>query len=408
MFKSKKNRDTALLFFMALILILFILYMIFPPGENESKKMNIADLPVKDKVKKINSGPGEIVNASDISEPLREELNNIFNNISSGKTEINIFPVSGISSILAGLRMDKEGCSMEKLLRYSFRDIWQITTADCGEEINNSERFDIYTALFLNRLNKDNIFDRLFNSTTNEINRFINLTPYDLINNEIVEDYQLLPVMVYSTLIIRSLDIFGDPESGNNLLLALNKIKDLTKSQYLNSIKDILSSSRGIKKYTISWTEYDPIDPDDKGMFKNVVTDTNTFFKYNFFTFPDNTRPASNIWINELADADNGSIELRELKIVEETPGERLTARSIFYSPNISRFIVIMDSPAPLLKGKYILKLYREKTDEILRNYISINFSEKISDEKKFRKKLLKFGKYLYRNRSIFKTSNRP
>lgn len=402
MFKSKKNRDSVLLAFMALIVILFVLYIIFPQEKKTLKEEVPVTLQGKNGIKDIKSGPGKNEYAGDHNELLRKELRTIFNMVSSAEKGINLISVKEINSVFVLLKENTEGCPVDKLLRYSFRDLGQIATTDCGGKTSNFNKFDIYIALFLVRLNRENIIDRSVNNTIAEINELVNLNPYQLINNEIEEDYQLLPLMIFTSLIVNKLDIFGIPETSIEFLSALGNIKDLTKSQHLNLIKDLLRYSKGIKKYEINWIEHDVIGPDDKGFFKNVVTETHSFFKHNFLTFPDNSRPDSNIWIRKLTDADNGSIELNDLKIVEETLGERLSARSILYSPNISKFIVIMNSPAPKIEGAFILKLYRDKMDEVYRNYTSVIFSEKISAEKEFIEKLLKFGKYLYKNRSLF------
>ncbi len=66
-------------------------------------------------------------------------------------------------------------------------------------------------------------------------------------------------------------------------------------------------------------------------------------------------------WMKDLINADGGSIELSDLKVADETPGENYSAKSLIYSPGTPRFIIVMDSPSFVSGRGYIATMLNEK-----------------------------------------------
>jgi len=401
MFKSKKNRDSALLIFMALVMVVFLLYLFFPSASENDKNGNVP-------VKKVKSGRSHVEKQKLIKEDkssfanLREIFRGYFNSVNTGDRIITNIPADKIDEELRRLFGEKYSEEIGRALKYRLRDLDRAIDVFKDTELSDRDKFDLYTALFLIRAFGEDIIGRSLNFTLGEIKELLNLKHYSFINNEATENYQTIPVIIYADILIKKVDIFQPGEDIAIFSKMVDKIGDITPMQHINSLKDIFSFSKELRKFSFSWVEKDALDPDDKGEYKNISIRRRKSFKLQYLLFPDPEKGGDNTWIRDLVNADNGSIELADLKIADETPGENFSAKSIIYSAGTSRFIIVMDSPSFVSERGYIAIMLNAKMKRVNSENVVINFAEKLYSKKEFRDKIGNFGKFLYKIRSVF------
>lgn len=401
MFKSKKNRDSALLIFMALVTVAFLLYIFFPGGQKDEKRdkvlvnkvMKDLDLPVNEKGEEGN----EI-----LFRQLREIFRIYFNEFNTGDRSLNLIPAEELEKELRSSLNKKYSEEIGRSLKYRLLDMDRAINVFKDSDLSDFEKFDLYIALFLIKSANEDIIGRSLNFTSDEIASFINLNHYILIKNEATENYQTIPVIIYADMLVKKIDIFQPGKEVIFFSEKLTGIGDISPMQHINSIKDIFDLSKELRRFSFSWVEKDALDPDDKGSYKNVPVRRRRFFKLQYLIFPDPGKGGDLTWIRDLVNADSGSIELLDMKITDETPGENYSAKSVIYSETTSRFVIIMDSPSFVSERGYVSIMLNEKMKRINSESRVINFAEKLYSERDFRKKMLNFGKFLYRIRSVF------
>ncbi len=401
MFKSKKNRDSALLIFMALVMVAFLLYLFFPSSSENGKNGKVP-------VKKIKSWKSHVQKQELIKEEkssftsLREIFRGYFNGVNTGDRTITDIPADKIDEELRRLLGEKHSEEIEKALKYRLRDLDRAIDVFKDSELSDRDKFDLYTALFLIRASGEDIIGRSLNFTSEEIKALLNLKHYSLINNEATENYHTIPVIIYANILIKKADIFQPGDDIAVFSKKVSKIGDISPMQHINSLKDIFSFSTELRKFSFSWVEKDALDPDDKGEYKNISVRRRRSFKLQYLLFPDPGIGGDNAWIKDLVNADNGSIELADLKIADETPGENFSAKSIIYSAGTSRFVIVMNSPSFVSERGYIAMMLNEKMKRVNSENVVVNFAEKLYSKKEFRTKIGNFGKFLYKIRSVF------
>ena len=400
MFKSKKNRDSVLLIFMALVTVVFLLYIFFPSGQKDEEKK----IPVKKEIERSDLGI-KIENENKAENEffgLREILKKYFNEINTGDRSINLIPAEELESELRSALKGRYASETGRALKYRFRDINRAVDIFKDSEIPAEEKFDIYLALFLIRSAEEDIIARSINFTSDDLISLIDLNSYNLINNEAAENYQTIPIVIYADMLVKKSDIFSPGKEIAFFSKALEPVGDISPMQHINSIKDLFSISTELRKFSFSWVERDVFDPDDKGTYKNITVRRRSFFKLQFLVFPDPGKGGDHTWLTDLLNSDSGSIELADLKVIDETPGENYSAKSIMFTESTSRFIIIMDSPAFVSERGYIALMVKEKMNRIRSANKVIVFAEKLYSKKEFRKKMETFGKFLYMIRSVF------
>ncbi len=401
MFKSKKNRDSALLIFMALVMVVFLLYLFFPSASGNEKDSKV---PLK-KIKRVKTPEKnrEIVeNGKNLFADLREILRVYFNGVNTGDRAIIDIPVEKIEEELRRLLDQKYSEEIVRTLKYRLRDLDRAIDVFKDSELSDPEKFDLYIALFLIRASREDIIGRSLNYTLDEIKALLSLKHYSLINNEASENYHAIPVIIYADILIKKADLFMPGEDAKIFSDMLSKIGDISPMQHINSLKDIFSFSKELRKFSFTWVEKDALDPDDKGEYKNVSVKRRRSFKLFYLLFPNPVKGGDNTWIKDLVSADSGSIELSDLKIADETPGENYSAKSLIYSAGTSRFIIVMDSPSFVSERGYIAIMMNEKMSRVNSENVVINFAEKLYSKKEFQNKMGIFGKFLYKIRSVF------
>ncbi|MEN8154728.1 MAG: hypothetical protein ABFR75_11980 [Acidobacteriota bacterium] len=401
MFTSKKNRDSALLIFMALVMVGFLLYIFFPSGPGSENKNKVP-------VKKIKSGKS-LVQKKDLVEQsknsftaLREIFRGYFNGVNTGDRTITDIPSDKIEAELRRLLELEYPEEIGRAMKYRLRDLDRAIDVFKDSELPDIDKFDLYIALFLMRSAREDIIGRSLNFTLDETKSLLNLKYYSLINNEATENYHAIPVIIYADILIKKADIFLPGEDVIAFSKMLSEIGDISPMQHINSLKDIFYFSKELRKFSFSWVEKDALDPDDKGEYKNIAVRRRRAFKLHYLVFPDPGKGGDNTWLKDLVNADSGSIELSAMKIADETPGENYSAKSIIYSTGTSRFIIVMDSPSFVSERGYIAIMLNERMNRINSDNLVINFAEKLYSKKEFSEKLKNFGRFLYKIRSVF------
>jgi len=401
MFKSKKNRDSALLIFMALVIVVFLLYMFFPSNGKTGKKDKIPINHIIKNPKQTIDDKVEEINENKFGE-LRDIFRTYFNEVNTGDRVISRIPSEKLEKILRSILMEEFSEKIGRSLKYRFRDMDRAIDVFKDTEISDIEKFDMYIALFLIKAANEDIIDRSINFTIDEIVSLLNLKHYRLINNEASENYHAIPVIIYADMLVKKTDIFSPGKDIIFFSKILTDIGDISPMQHINSIKDIFNISTELRRFSFSWVEKDALDPDDKGTYKNVPVRRRKFFKLQYLVFPDPGKGGDLTWLKDLINADSGAIELSEIKIADETPGENYSAKLIIYSESTSRFIFVMDTPSFVSERGYISIMLKEKMSRLNSENIIINFAEKLYSKKEFKQKLGKFGKFLSRIRSVF------
>ncbi len=400
MLKSKKNRDSALLIFMALVTIIFLLYIFFPSGE---KKPDKGDNIRNKKNSDLQSTPDINVEGSEtIFSEIRSLLKTYFMEISTGDRSLLLIPDEELEGHLLSKVKGEQLKIIEKSLKFRFRDLGQALDSFKYLNYSDKEKFDLYISLFLIRIKREGIIERAENYSSDEAVKILDLDPYTFIGNEVDENYRSIPIIIFSEILIKRTDIFSPGNDIKIFLMKLSPISDISSMQYVNSLKDILNISSEERKFSFGWVEKDPFDPDDKGIYKNVNIIRRGFFNQKYINFPGVQSSNAMVWIRDLLRADSGTIELKSLKITDETPGENYSARSIVYSETTSRFTIIMDSPSVVTENGIIALMINEKMRRLKNENTIINFSEKLYSKKDFEKKLIKFGKFLSGIKSVF------
>jgi len=403
MFTSKKNRDSALLIFMALVMLVFMLYIFFPskktPGKTEKDPVKIKN----GKKISIPVDPDEKETANpDVFRGLRGVLTDYFNGVNNGDRPVSLIPSAEIESELRSSLEESHAPEINRALKYRLRDLNRAIDVFRDSGLSDEQKFDLYIGLFLIKSADEDILGRCLNFTSDEVQALLDLSFYKLIGNEATENYHAVPVIHYADLLAAKSDIFSPGEEVFKFSNALKDISDISPMQQINSVRDLFGYSTELRNYSFSWVEKDALDPDDRGDYKNVTVRRRKFFRLQYLIFPDPGKGGDPTWIRDLLKSDGGSFELSDMSVSDETPGENYAARSLIYSESTSRFIIIMDSPSPVSERGYVSLMFRTKMDRINTENNVINFSEKLYSKKEFRNRLEKFGRFLYRIRSVY------
>lgn len=402
MFKSKKNRDSALLIFMALVMVAFLLYLFFPTGPEDNGKEKPPVKKIRKEVPRPEKDKEATEEKTDLFKDLRIIFRDYFSGINTGDITLGDIPRQTIEEELRKSLATQYEDLIHRALKYRLQDMDRAMDVFEGSDLSGPDRFDLYTALFLVRASAEDITGRCLNFTSDEVVSLLNLKYYSLIGNEAAENYQTLPVLIFADMLVKRADIFSPGEDVINFARQVSAVGDISPMQHINSVKDIFTFSRELRKFSFNWVEKDGLDPDDKGEYRNISVRRRRSFKLHYLLFPDPEKSGDLTWLRDLMNADGGSIELAEMGAADETPGENYSARSIIYSEGTPRFVLVMDSPSFVTERGYIAILLNEKMKRLNKENIVINFAEKLYSKKEFRKKMETFGKFLYNIRSVF------
>ncbi len=226
---------------------------------------------------------------------IRIVLRDYFNVVNTGDRAIAEIPVDKIEKELRRSLEKKYSAEIERALKYRLRDLDRAMEVFKDSELSDHDKFDLYISLFLIRISGEDIIGRSLNFTSDEMKSLLNLKHYSFLNNEATENYHSIPVIIYADILIKKADIFLPGEDVMSFSQMLNDIGDISPMQHINSLKDIFSFSKELRKFTFSWVEKDALDPDDKGEYKNIGVRRRSSFKLHYLIFPDPGKGGDNI-----------------------------------------------------------------------------------------------------------------
>lgn len=412
---SKEKRDTFLLIFMAIIFILFLVYLFVPfGGGNEQKNSG----KTGDKTKEGQTKDPQNVKLGNTS---RENLNNLKKRISSelikiytqtketGKTLID-YDIRLLKQIFTDADQpetdDNNKSKFEKQLKkissLGFYDLGQMASFEYPRKVEKSLIFDIFISFFLIKAVEENINNDVADLSDTVFKKVVNLDAYGLISSEIEKDYQAIPVLFFFKLILDRCTLYPIEDDFSFFREKLDSIRDLSEGKIITKIKDLISFSLSSEKYRIEWTEKDGlVDPDDRETYNNVGLRTIHFLKQIFLVFPDYNDENSNRWIKELISADTGGIELVGFQISNEDPNKNLQIKKIFYRPQKSQFIVLLRGNNLRAAENFLDKAVFQRMIDFHQNFLTVDFELRFIDQKSFKRELGNFGKYLKKQVSV-------
>jgi hypothetical protein len=419
MFKSKETRDTVLLLFMAVITIVFLLYIFIPSGgKKENGKKDDLDekkikkeikIPAKTAKKTLPNEPSEKSILMNLNQKIEEQLNAIYVDIMEADDPFANYN----SKDLQDLPGEFQNKLVEKLYKFSFWDLNDIPTLEFPETYSNSLKLNLFISLFLLKTQEEEILKKFVQLPRSEFEKMIHFECYHLVNNEIERDYQLIPVLFYFKLLMQRLNLYPAEDETIFFKEQIKHLRDLTSGKLLIHIREFLGFSKRSERYRLEWTEEDGIFSDDNSVYTNLKLNVINFLKQEYMVFPDPENSENNQWIKELCKADPGNIELENLSIRNQDPAKKLDLRKIIYTPLNSRFIVVLKEYQPGIDmdpGSYTIMsreqgflnyLVARRMGEYHKNFTIINFTLDQSNKKKtklFKKQLKEFGSYLKKN----------
>lgn len=422
MFKSKERRDTVLLLFMAVITIVFLLYIFIPSGgkKDNGKKDGPDGKKVKKEIKiqgkttkkTLPDEPSEKSILEDLNRKIEEHLNAIYVDIMEADDPFANYNTKDLQN-LPGEFQNK---LVEKLYKFSFCDLNDIHTLEFPETYNNSLKLNLFISLFLLKTQEEKILKKYVQLPHSEFEKMIRFECYHLVNNELEKDYQLIPVLFYFKLLMQRLNLYPAEDETVFFKERIKHLRDLTTGKLLIHIREFLGFSKRSERYRLEWTEDDGILSDDRKVYTNLNLNVINFLKQEYLVFPDPENSENNQWIKELCKADPGDIELENLSIRNQDPAKKLDLRKIIYTPLNSRFVVMLKEYQPGIDtdpGSYTIMsreqgflnyLVARRMGEFHKNFTIIHFTLDQTNKKKaklFKKQLKEFGSYLKKNMAL-------
>lgn len=413
--KSKEKRDTALLIVMAVITILFLLYIFIPSGsgngKEERKTREPDDQKQQEKIEKKQpvkeEPPPQLEDeekkrlCDELNRKLEQELKMVSHNIITSDTPFENLWLKGLKDILAEFKSD----ILNKFYKFSFYDLNDIVTLSFPCDPDDPLKFNIFLSMFLIKLEEEGVAKKLQAFSGKEFEEIINIDSYQLINNEIQEDCQLLPVLFYFNLLMKRLPIYPAEDGAHFFKEKIKTLRDLTAVKFLVQVRELLRFSQSRGQFRLHWVEYDPIVADDKKDYRHLNFKIFNFLGQKYLIFPDPGTPANNLWIKELCEADSRDIELKDFRIMSEDPAHPLYIKKIYYSPINSRFVVVLQEheykPVPAELGGFLNAMVMKRMADFHKNLTCIDFLKGEHKEGKeiFKKQLNQFGIYLKENK---------
>jgi hypothetical protein len=404
MLKNKERRDTILLGFMGLITLVFLLY-IFIPGSGSTKKKtkknpepigsSSSNSQLQNPVKqKLPDDPTEASILLELDQQLQQELETIYKTSIPSPKPFSSYATNKLENLPRQLKSDL----VAKLFKFSFRDLRDIANLEFPANYSSSLKFNLYLALFLIKLKGDNVEQTFIDLPWSTFEELVDFRCYELINNELSADYQMLPVLFYFKQLAARLNLYPWFDYTSFFKAKLGPLRDLTGSKYLEKIRSLLEFSLQMERYRLRWVEHDGIGADDKKEYGNMNLKTIHFLNQEYLVFPDDANDTNNQWLRDLHGADAGNIELKYLYIHNEDPARNTRIRKIIYSPLNSKFILLMKTYDPQHSQEFTDRILAKCLKEYHKSYTIIDFTDKELDKVTLKKALKEFGHYIKRN----------
>ena len=408
MLKTKERRDTFLLVTMAIVFVIFLLYMFVPLKKQEKKSAptrgdsRIEKKKVEEPVPKVEARPPDDY-LGGLNQKLESELGRSFGLMLDSPLPFRNYPVENLKLLLNP--GDADGTSKEdspvffeflkKVWRIGFYDLPDLFKPDSDPIIDKRLKFNIYVALFMIKLQEEAVLDEIAELPDVLFKKIVNCRPYLIIDNEVNSDFQCFPVLFYFYRLMERFNLFPQKSISDFFCERIRDICDLSPGKYITQINDLLSFSKENQKFRISWTEEDNLNPDDQETYANLMLNVFIFLKQRYLIFPDDFNKANNRWLEELKKSDSGDIELIDLKISSEDAARDLQVQKIFYMPGKSQFVALLKGVDFSLKKDFLYRILHHRSQDFLKVFLQVDFASKFLDPESFQKELLNFGIYL-------------
>ncbi len=396
MFKSKEKRDAALLIFMAAITAVFLIYIFLPSGDSKQKEKEtetdtalLEEINKKKPPKIVTPPPEKDKNKLEekkkalgiLNRQLELVLDTFYWTVTKSGTPFDALQVKPLKGVL-----EKFDCDfLPKLLKLGFFDLKSVVEMPFPPEYDNRLKFNILVALFLVKIEEEEIpgkFDRL---PRKEIERLADLDCYNLLEMEIQENYQLLPVLFYFTQLVKRVYLYPVDGELQDFNKKLQKIRDLTPARLVGRIRELLHFSYASEPYKLQWVENDSLNADDKKTYGNIKFKTYRFMYQVYLVFPDTQSPQANTWLEDLCNADSGNIELIDFSLTSEDPSCPLQVNKIYYTHRNSRFVVLLKEYDISKEAGYLDALVLGRLDTFHRSLSKVDFTHR--EDPKFKKR---------------------
>ena len=404
MLKTQDQRSIFILVVMLIVITLFFVYLFVPSGEKEKHEKK-RDFLVK-RVKPLTENRPSKNMLYEFNSEIENELNEIYKSVIESNETFIDYKTERLKEIInkPGIekKMGKDLRAFVKILNWlkklSFFDLNEIKELDFPESVDKRLKFNIYVSIFMIKIKEEEIFENINEFSNKEFEKIVDLKIYDLINNEIDQDFQILPILFYFNNIVKRLNVYPNKDTFLLFKEGIKNIKDLSPGKPLIKMRDLLNFSYEFQNYRIEWTEYDKFDPDDIKVYTNLKLKTFHFLKQYYLVFPDIETMKNNIWIKDLCESDSGDIELIRLKISNEDPSQNLKIKRILYSEDGLNFIVLLKEFKRFKDHGFFNRIIENRFELYLKNFKIIDFSEDEINKELFKDKLEEFGNYLKRN----------
>ena len=403
MLKSKDNRDTLLLIFMALIIIAFFLYIFLPLGKGE-KKPSPAESP-KTISTKTRTSPPKFKLPEEI-EPTEESVLEAFNQkletrlaalwagIMNSDPPFRNYDIEPLKTLL----LEPGNNLVEKLYKFSFFDLNDIARLEFPAAYSNSLKFNLFVSLFLIKIQEEFVTQAFASLPKIEVEKLVNFEVYNLLGQEIEKDYQFIPILFYFNHLLQGVNLYPAEDITHFFKAGIENLRDLSDSKGLVKIQELLAFSQQSEPYRIEWSEEDGIFGNDKKTYKNLPLKVFRFLKQDYLIFPGGGSGEYDQWIKELCRSDSGDIELESLTIQNEDPSRQVKALKIVYTPVNGQFTVLLKEYEPGMEEGFWGRLVKKRMEEFHKNFIIIDFSLKESDPRLLKKELKSLGTHLKKN----------
>lgn len=401
--KSKERRDTLLLIAMAIIFILFLVYLFVPLGHRNSESAEGRTDGAGDQIKKPRIRKTGQDFFLDLNRRIETELAEILVSLKKSPQPFRDYPVDGLKKILFP-SADPADISKEliplyevinKASRINFYDLKDIFEFDFPKGADNTLIFNLYTALFMIKLREENVLREIHEFPDTVFKRIVNCCPYLRIKNEIEKDFQSLPVLFYFSMLLQRLDMFPVNDAAAFLKERIGDIRDLSPGKIIGRVASWLNFSQDPRIYRITWTEEDDLNPNDHKSYPNLKINTYTFLGRKYLVFPDYMHPENNEWIRDLQKSDSGNIELVDFQLFDEDPVKNIHIQAIYYAPGTSRFVVLLDKRDLTGESYFPGNLVYHRLRDVRQYFLTVNFVSRFNDVEAFKTELINFGHFI-------------
>ncbi|MCK4765026.1 MAG: hypothetical protein KAW12_22700 [Candidatus Aminicenantes bacterium] len=402
MFKNKEIRDNVLLISMAIITIVFLVYIFFPSVDGEPRNGEKTSQPVKTKkprkslITLFSGGKVDKEKLADLNLSLEKEIAEIYLTVVSSSDPFTSYGTDAIKKIVD----ESEDEILKKYSKFSFFDLKEILDIEFPRQYDDTLKFNMYLTVFLIKITAENAAEKLAELPRVDFENSVSTGVYALLGGELEKDYQALPLLFYFKLLLQRLNFYSFNDDAAFFREKTANIRDISYSKHLPGMKEFLSFSLEPGRYRLEWVEGDGLSADDKKTYTSLNLKTGNFFKQNYLVFPDPENKKNNEWIKELCAADSGDIELEELKILSEDPMKSLQNKKILYTPVNPQFIVVLSEYAD--KGvseiEFVNRLVSARLKDFYRKFSIVDFSTAAPESKTFKTAIKAFGHYLKKN----------